>query len=351
MRAAPMRLIPLTFGSWALLSCADEPTHPTQSASPDVTTPAAAVAANSWLTRKDMWSERNDLTAATITNAAGQSVVYVIGGHSLNGGPLGKVMAYNVATNSWTVKSSLPVPLWGMNQAVVLKGKIYVSGGCMSVACSYNPPSDRLYVYDPATDTWTRKQDMPGIRNAEGRLLFSGMYGPTGVIAGRLYTLSSCNYGDAPLFYDCDPALFFRYNAKTDRWVTLPRPKYSYRYGGVIDGKFYAVGQHVEVYNPASNKWTLKADPAPALPSFGAAATVMLSRIYVVGGWGPDGQGNWGPLRTTRVYDPALDAWSSGASMPTGRHAIAATKVFVGGQARIEVIGGPRPGNNLQYVP
>jgi N-acetylneuraminic acid mutarotase len=346
-----LRLIPLALGSWTLLSCADEPTHPTRSASTETTIPAGAVAANSWLIRKDMWSiERTALTAATVTDAAGRSVVYVIGGHSPDGGPLGKVMAYNVAANSWTVKASLPVPLWGMNQAAVLKGKIYVSGGCMVRACSYDPPSSRLYVFDPADNTWERKQEMPGIRDAEGVLLFSGMYGVTGVIAGQLYTLSSCNYGDAPLFYDCDPSLFFRYNPSTDRWTTLPRPKNSYRYGGVVDGKFYAIGGQVEVYDPATNRWTLKTDPAPALPS-GAAMAVMLSRIHVIGGWGPDGQGGYGPLRTTRVYDPAADRWSNGASLPTGRNAIAAAKVFVAGQPRIEVIGGPRPGNNLQYVP
>ena len=349
MRASSLRLIPLTLGSWVLVSCADEPTHPTQAASPEVTTPAAA---NTWLTRKDMWGiERKDLTAATLTNAAGESVVYVIGGRSPAGGPLGKVMAYNVATNSWTVKASLPVPLWGMNQAAVLNGKIYVSGGCMFVACSYNGPSEHLYVYDPADNTWVGKQNMPYIRDAEGELLFAGMYGATGVIAGQLYTLSQCFYGDAPLFYECDPSLFFRYNARTDRWTILPRPTYSYRYGGVINGRFYATdGDHVEVYDPATNKWTLKAYPAPALPS-GAATAIVHSRIYVIGGWGPDGQGGYGPLRTARVYDPAVDRWSSAARMPTGRYGTAAAKVSAGGQPRIEVIGGPQPGNNLQYVP
>ena len=351
MRTSPSRLIPLALGSWALLSCADEPTHPTPFGSPETTTPAAAVASNSWLIRKDMWSiERNDLTAATVTDAAGRSVVYIIGGHTPAGTPLGKVMAYDVATNSWSLKASLPVPLWGMNQAAVLRGKIYVSGGCMFTACSYDGPSERLYVYDPADNTWVRRQDMPYIRDAEGVLLFAGMHGVTGVIAGQLYTLSSCNYGDAPLFYECDPSLFFRYDPRTDRWTTLTRPKGSYRYGGVVDGRFYAVGSHVEVYDPATNEWTSKADPASA-PRSGAAMAVMFGQIYLMGGWGPDGQGSYGPLRTTRVYDPAADRWSRRASLPTGRYGSAAAKVFVAGQPRIELIGGPRAGNNLQYVP
>ena len=39
-------------------------------------------------------------------------------------------MAYDATANTWTTKASLPRPLWGMNQAAVLQGKIYVSGGC-----------------------------------------------------------------------------------------------------------------------------------------------------------------------------------------------------------------------------
>jgi hypothetical protein len=298
-----------------------------------------------------MWSvERTDLTTATTETAAGKSVVYAIGGRSSSGGPLDKVMAYDVAANVWTLKASLPVPLWGMNQAAVLGGKIYVSGGCSYVACAYDAPSGALYVYNPATNTWSRKADTPGIRDSSGRLLFSGMYGPTGVIGGKLYTLSSCNYGDAPLFWDCDPSLFFRYDPASDRWTTLPRPRNSYRYGGVIAQKFYAVGAHVEVYDPATNRWTSKADPTLELP-FGAAASVMLSRIYIVGGVGFGEAGNWTGLRAARMYDPAADTWTRLAPMPSGRYGVAASKIFVNGLPRLDVVGGPRPGNNLQYIP
>ena len=36
---------------------------------------------------------------------------------------------------------------------------------------------------------------------------------------------------------------------------------------------------------------------------------------------------------------------------PSPRSGLAVTRVFLGGQPRIEFVGGWRPGNNLQYIP
>jgi N-acetylneuraminic acid mutarotase len=348
----------LLAGFALVAACGEEPTEPTQLATTEIASPAAAVASNSWIIRKDMWStERRDLTAATVTNAAGHSIVYLIGGRTTTGAPLGKVMAYDATANTWTTKASLPRPLWGMNQAAVLKGRIYVSGGCYYKGCSQFGPSEQLYVYDPATDTWTRKADMPYVRvpdpdDPDGRTLFSGMFGPTGVIGGQLYTLSDCWTTDEPWFVDCydRSMLFYRYNPVTDRWTNLPSPKYSYGYGGVIGKKFYAVGDHVEVYDPANNQWTTKRDPTRS-PSGGGGAAEMLSRIYVAGGVGWDSVGNWVGLRSLWMYDPSVGDWTRRASLPTGRYGVAAAKVFINGQPRMEVVGGLRPGNNLQYIP
>jgi hypothetical protein len=350
----------LLTGFALVAACGEEPTEPTQLATTEIASPAAAVASNSWITRKDMWStERHDLTAATVTNAAGHSIVYVIGGRTTAGAPLGKVMAYDATTNTWTAKASLPIPLWGMNQAAVLQGKIYVSGGSRFPPdrLAQWGPSEHLYVYDPATDAWTGKAGMPSIPDPssdpyEPGHLFSGMFGPTGVIAGQLYTLSDCWTTDMPWFVDCydRSMLFYRYNPVTDRWTNLPSPKYSYRYGGVIGKKFYAVGDHVEVYDPATNRWTTKRAPTRA-PTWEGGATEMLSRIYVAGGFGYDSDGNRGALRDVWMYDPAVGDWTRRANLPTGRYGVAAAKVFINGQPRMEVVGGLRPGNNLQYVP
>ena len=49
-------------------------------------------------------------------------------------------------------------------------------------------------------------------------------------------------------------------------------------------------------------------------------------------------------LDITIVYDPATDAWTRRAPMPRPRIGIAATRVLLNGQARIEVVGGSVPG-------
>ena len=56
-------------------------------------------------------------------------------------------------------------------------------------------------------------------------------------------------------------------------------------------------------------------------------------------------------VRTTRVYDPASNAWSTKAPIPSPLLGVVARRVFLQGQALIEVVGGSRPGNNLQYAP
>jgi N-acetylneuraminic acid mutarotase len=244
-----------------------------------------------------------------------------------------------------------------MNQAAVLNGKIYISGGCQEVdalTCTLQSPYSTLYVYDPTTDTWTSKRGMPTVRNSSGKEQFGGTHGTTGVIAGKLYVLTECYEELQPAFPDCSPALFFRYDPGTDKWTVLPRPAGSHDFavGGVIEGKFYATGfdGRLEVYEPATNRWTTRAP----LPNNGivrlATGAVMLQHLFVIGGERFTSTGEI-VLRRNIAYDPSTNTWTNKTPMPTARVGVAATKVFLNGQPRIEVVGGRRPGNNVQYVP
>lgn len=344
MRYRSLPLAALALSSLALAGCGNEPTQPSGAAEARPTVPELAVASNTWITKADMWSvERRDFAVATVTNAAGQSVLYAIGGRSA-GGSLSKVMAYNVATNTWILRASLPKPLFATNGAGVLNGKIYVSGGITDPDWYHYPPNGYLFVYDPATNTWAQKRGMPE----------AGSNGVTGVMNGKLYVVTTC--WEAPpmeyYFAPCDNAKFFRYNRVTDQWTVLPAPGGTYDVGGVINGKFYvAGGRTLKAYDPATNQWTTKAAPPTSVGYFyGAAGTAMLGRLWIAGGRVLIG-GEWVNSRALMAYDAATNTWATKAPMPTARTGSAASRVFVNGVPRLEVVGGSRPGNNVQYVP
>jgi hypothetical protein len=365
----PQRLTAmLALGSLAIAACNEDTTAPSAApASPSAEIQAAA--ANSWTIRTDMLTTRTNVAVATVKNAAGQSIVYAIGGRNPNGVPLKTVSAYNVATNTWTFRRALPVALAWTNGAAVINGKIYVSGGFSDYLAEHL--SNALYMYDPATNTWTRKHDMPSVSGPYDDPLYVGAQGVTGVINGQLYVITTCYTSDAPWpdmpessCYEngklVGPA-FFRYNPVSDRWLALSSPSSAFAdttmlspfVGGVTGGKFYVFGTswfdqisgRLAAYDPATNRWTRKNALGLARP--GAAAAALGGRLYVIGGT----RHNAGILDKTIAYDPATNRWTTRAPMPSARTDIAATVVQVNGQSRIEVIGGPAPGNNLQYIP
>jgi N-acetylneuraminic acid mutarotase len=273
---------------------------------------------------------------------------------------VGDVRAYNVATNTWTSKRDMPVARWGMNGAGVIDGKIYVTGGYKDGW--YRAGSASLYVYDIASNTWTRKRDMPAVGGA----------GVTGVIRGQLYVIT---------FYagSSDPAKWllklFRYNPTTDSWTTLPSPT-DYPVlnlgGGVIDHKFYLVGNTASLqeppwtgsksrvleYDPVTNRWTRKRgwSSESCQIAYGCGVTgpttVMLAHVYVFGGYE---SGYLSSGTGVFIYDPVSDTWENKPLLTKFNYwepaRLRAARVFLNGQPRVEVIGGYLPGNNQQYIP
>jgi N-acetylneuraminic acid mutarotase len=361
----------LALGTLALAGCGtDTPTQPSTASPSSGTTPEMAVASDSWIKRAHMPGVRAYLAAATVANAAGQSIVYAIGGSNFQGciqcsgirAPVNTVTGYNVATNTWASRRPLPVPLTYSNGAGVINGKIYITGGYTRI----DPlplSTSALYMYDPLTNTWSRKHDMPEVRSKYTNEVGNpGVGGVTGVIGGRLYVVTSCmthlSYGDVEgCIFAPSAALFFRYNPVTDRWTTLPTPfpggSQSPYAGGVIGGKFYVMHgwqrgyTQLSVYDPATNKWTPKTPLGMGRP--GAATAVLGGKLYVIGGDRYDNGVE--TVDITIVYDPVTDTWTRRASLPNARAQMAATNVFLNGQPRIELVGGDVAEDNLQYVP
>jgi N-acetylneuraminic acid mutarotase len=229
--------------------------------------------------------------------------------------------------------------LYSTNGTGVIRGKVYISGGLLADR-NYRT---ELFVYDPATNSWTQKSHMPS----------QGFRGVSGVINNQLYVVTNCE-DSSDGHCDFIPRAFYRYDPTTDEWTVLPDvPNYhGWGVGGVIGGKFYVAGgsNQVDVYDPATNQWTTKT-PMATRRWLGAGATVA-GKLYLVAGFRLRPDGTTANATATSVYDLATDKWTNKAPFPGNQKAhIAGSRVLSNGQVRIHVLGGTKPGNNLAYIP
>ncbi len=181
------------------------------------------------------------------------------------------------------------------------------------------------------TGLWTSGPNLPA---AVGEVA-------AGVVNGVLYVVGE------------DTNLTMAYDLKAGSWRSnlAQRPRLGNHHAAeVINGKLYLFGGfgggsegQVQIYNPATNSWTL-GTPAPY--ATGSASTALINgKVYMVGGIVGSST-----VTTAAVYNPATDTWSSIASMPAGvNHAAASTdgqKLYVfGGRAGANV-----PSIGFNYV-
>jgi len=198
MRSRSLLIGLLAIGAAGLTACQDDATGPSPTVEPAPTVPDLAIATNTWIVRATMPQYRTGVAAVTVTNAAGQPIVYAIGGlNPVWESPQQTVTAYNAATNTWTVKQPLPLRLSRTNGAAAINGKIYISGGCRDRKCFY--PTNALYMYDPARDVWTQKREIPpdSSNGPDGENHYADGNGVSGVINGKLYVVSGCFENDS----------------------------------------------------------------------------------------------------------------------------------------------------------
>jgi len=87
------------------------------------------------------------------TTSVVDGIIYVIGGYMPSiSSRTGLVEAYDPATDTWTQKTSMR-GIKTFTSSCVVDGKIYVIGGAWT--------REVVEAYDPATDTWTTKAPMP----------------------------------------------------------------------------------------------------------------------------------------------------------------------------------------------
>ncbi len=310
-----------------------------------------ALAEGTWTTRaaypRDIW----DAASASVTNQSTlRSVVYVIGGQpKLYNGPgsiSDLVKAYDVTANSWSTKAPYPVRLRSSNGAVEINGKIYVTGGFTR---RYDAQADvygleevrSVYAYDPATNAWTRRADMP----------LASVEGVSMTYKGLLYVATSCN-GSPVCGGTYDGGALWRFNPATNVWSFLTKTPHDPNYGGggFIGGKLYlvAVLGATDIYDLATNTWST--GPHRPIRYCTPAYTTFDAKLYLAGCHDDFDNSGVYPMQ---VLNPATGSWSQAAAPPyaVGGNLYSFSRVVVNGTTRLELLGGASPTNNLQYTP
>lgn len=249
--------------------------------------------------------------------------LYMVGGYTVATcpQPFTNTFAYDVTSNSWSLKAPLGTGRSGLAVATV-DGKIYAIGGS-NCATTFKTTE----VYDPLTNTWTGVADLPSQR----------VFAASGTVNGFIYVISGSDgvTGLTNTNYKYDPA--------SNTWseaAPIPTARYLSA-AGVVDGILYVVGGSgsnssipwniVEAYNPLSNTWVAKAPMPTARQAL--AVSVVNGILYAVGGQTQAGAN----LTTVEAYNPITDTWTVVPSIPgVGRAGAAA----VSSTAALFVTGG-----------
>ncbi len=291
----------------------------------------SSAAEDTWTRKANMPTARSALSTATVGGK-----VYAIGGRATtSSAAISTVEEYDPATDTWTSRTDMPTPRMLLG-ACALNGKIYAIGGRQGPA---GDPLSTVEEYDPATDKWTRRADMPTAR----RCSVSAVNGKIYAIGGRGAVIGGIeDYGE-------DLSVVEEYDPATDTWTRrsdMPTAR-SGPCTSVVNERIYAIGgftgivgegtgiySTMEEYDPATDSWTARTPMQTPRAAFAACA--VGGRIYAFAGTPFTTY-----LSTVEAYDVATDTWEYKANIPTARSNFGASAV--GG--KIYVIGGRTWGN------
>lgn len=266
-------------------------------------------------------TEREDFSTAVVNGK-----IYLIGGTLFEnrGGPFGMslVEIYDPENDSWGKGADMPTARAKPTTAVI-DGRIYVMGGYAGID-SHGENFKILKaveVYDPQTDTWKKKQDM-SIR----RILFGAgvVGGKIYAVGGYVHPLDTEPGGSRRV------NLVEAYDPATDTWVeraNMPTKRAALSVE-VVNDRIYAIGGRgwpqvgnrggpfitvIEEYDPKTNQWRKEKEMPDVRLSF--STVVVNNAIYLIGGFVWQGR-HTKDIMTVDVYNPETEKWSDIPSIP-----------------------------------
>jgi len=245
----------------------------------------------------DTWTRKADMPTgrARLSTSVVDGKIYAIGGSPHPHADLSTVELYDPTTDTWTTKADMPTARCWLSTSVV-NGKIYAIGGKIESSATMVSTVEE---YDPMTDIWTKKADMPTARMALS----------TNVVNGKIYAIGgvATGGGAGPSLSTVEV-----YDPSTDSWTRkadMPTARANLS-AGMLNGKIYVIGgstgwstvfSTLEVYDSAMDTWA-KGPDMPTARSAGPSAGVVDGKVYVIGG--VVNPSNWAPTAAVEVYQP-----------------------------------------------
>ena len=141
---------------------------------------------------------------------------------------------YDPATDTWTTKTNMKKARFSLSTCV-LNGKIYAIGGDPGSSEGTYVGLATVEVYDPATDTWTTKTNMPTARG----------YLSASVVNGKIYAI-----GGGRTLSTSGLSTVEEYDPVADIWTTktnMPTARF-FLSTNAVNNKIYAIGGSVKAW-------------------------------------------------------------------------------------------------------
>lgn len=284
------------------------------------------VAKEDWTQKANMPTIRSGFTTCVVNEK-----IFAIGGYvdGLGDLSLSTVEMYDPKTDTWERKADMPTARTDAALSVV-DGKIYAIGGTVLGRFEVDILVDgevrriprwkaedipTVEMYEPATDTWTPRADMPTPRNTSAC-----------VVDGKIYAIGGTS--DKVKSFRLDTVEV--YDPVTDTWAKGKNMNRA-RAGAavsVVDGKIYVMGgtglpliinhsgpflSSIEVHDPSRNNWREVGDMYTA--KAGHTASVINGRIYVIGGYFRNQGQQEKRFKTVEIYHPRIGRWTQKPNM------------------------------------
>jgi hypothetical protein len=295
---------------------------------------AGTALADMWFPAASMSEPRAGQTATLLLNgqvlvAGGYNgFVANVGGSHTN---LDLVEIFNANTDTWTRAAPMLIPRSFQAATLLQNGRVLVVGGWETLAGEEKGPTAEAY--DPASNTWTSiptPEELQAVGSASllpsGWVLLTGLFGPHSYGA----TQGAALYDPASNAWErTAPPKHPREGTTT---VLLENGNVLMMGGFTSEQLFppvhtvWTMLPIVEEYDPYTNEWTELA-PMKEARTQEAATPMPGGDVLVTGGVNPI---NYGPfadsaVSSTEIYDPATNSWTVLAPMAIARERHTAT--------------------------